>query len=67
MAELISIREAAEQVNLSYPQIANLARNGKIKGRKSGHIWLIDLESLKEYMKEMAELGEKKHGVRGKK
>lgn len=61
MESLVTIREAVPQSTLSYQQISNLARKGKIKGRKSGSIWLIDLESLKEYEKLMEELGPKKH------
>ena len=61
MAELISIREAAQNASISYQQISNLARAGRIRAKKSGNVWLVDPNSLKEYLKEMEELGNKKH------
>lgn len=61
MAEMISIREAAQTAPISYQQISNLARSGRIKARKSGNMWLVDPDSLKEYLQEMEELGNKKH------
>lgn len=57
----VSIREATEHSILSYQQISALARKGKIKARKTGSVWLIDLESLKEHEEEMERLGPKKH------
>ncbi len=61
MDSYITIREAVPLSTLSYQQISNLARNGKIKSRKSGSVWLINLESLKDYEAEMEALGNKKH------
>ena len=61
MDSYITIREAVPQSSLSYQQISNLARKGKIKSRKSGNVWLINLESLKEHEAEMEKLGSKKH------
>jgi hypothetical protein len=61
MDSFITIREAVPQSTLSYQQISNLARKGKIKARKSGSVWLINLESLKAYEAEMVKLGNKKH------
>jgi hypothetical protein len=61
MPKEITIREAVSQSTLSYQQISNLARKGRIKSRKSGSVWIIDIESLEEYEQEMAELGNKKH------
>lgn len=61
MENYVSIREATSTSTLSYQHIASLARNKKINSRKSGNVWLIDLESLKEHEKQMAVLGSKKH------
>ena len=57
----VSIAEASTQSSFSYPHISYLVRHAKINGRKSGNIWLVDLESLKEYERGMQELGSKKH------
>lgn len=57
----VSIREATEHSNLSYQQISALARKNLIKARKTGSVWLIDLDSLKEHEEEMERLGPKKH------
>lgn len=64
---MVSITEAKEHSSLSYKQIANLARKGQIRARKTGNIWLIDLDSLKEHELEMARLGSKKHSPHGTK
>lgn len=61
MAEMISIREASINAPISYQQIGNLARSGRIRARKSGNTWLVDPDSLKEYLEEMEKLGNKKH------
>lgn len=61
MAELVSISEAREHSELSHEQIANLARKGKIKARKSNKIWLVDVDSLQTYEERMKELGTAKH------
>jgi len=61
MVELVSVAEAAEHSQYTHEYIAALVRKGKIKGRKSGIIWLVDLESLKAYEAEMEELGPRKH------
>jgi hypothetical protein len=61
VSTFISIREAAEKSNTSYQHIGNLLRAQKINGRKSGNMWIVDLESLQEYEAKMRELGSKKH------
>jgi len=61
MDNYVSIREATSVSTLSYQHISTLARSKKIKARKSGNVWLVELESLKEYEKSMEELGSKKH------
>jgi hypothetical protein len=37
-----------------------LLRQGTVKGRKVGRIWLVDLDDLRRYEQEMKELGTKK-------
>jgi hypothetical protein len=61
MAELITVTEAAPQSSYSHVHIVHLVRTQKIRGRKSGTVWLVDLDSLKEYEKKMEELGPAKH------
>jgi hypothetical protein len=61
MATFVSIREASERSNTSYQHIGNLVRAQKINGRKSGNMWIVDLESLQEYEAKMRELGPQKH------
>lgn len=62
MENYVSIREATTQSSFSYAHVSYLVRHEKINGRKSGNVWLVDLESLKEYERDMQELGSKKHG-----
>ena len=61
MITWVSIAEAATQSSFSYAHISYLVRHQKINGRKSGNIWLVDLDSLKNYEAKMAELGKQKH------
>ena len=61
MITWVSIAEAATHSSFSYAHISYLVRHQKINGRKSGSIWLVDLDSLKKYEAEMAELGKQKH------
>ena len=60
MSELVLITIAVQKTGYSTPHIALLLRQGKIKGEKIGGIWLVDLDSLKEYEASMKELGSKK-------
>lgn len=66
MAEMITIAEAKEQLDLSHQQIAQLARTGRIIGRKSRNVWLVDLESLQAYEQKMKELGPAKYNPTSK-
>ncbi len=61
MAELITVTEAAPQSLYSHVHITHLVRTQKVRGRKSGTVWLVDLDSLKEYEEKMAKLGSAKH------
>lgn len=60
MANLVLIEQAVKESSYDRTYISYLARKGFIKGEKHGGTWLIDLESLKEYEKEMQEAGTKK-------
>jgi len=64
MATLVTISEAAEATGFSHEHLAWLARKKRIAGRKAGGIWLLELESLKEYERKMKELGPHKHNPR---
>jgi hypothetical protein len=57
---LVTIAEAKVYSSYSHEHLTWLVRTGKVKGRKSGNIWLIDLDDLKVYETRMAELGTKK-------
>jgi excisionase family DNA binding protein len=58
---VVTVTEAANETSLSHEHITYLARNGKISARKAAGVWLIELESLKEYLQKMKELGTQKH------
>jgi hypothetical protein len=57
---LVTIAEATTQSEYSHEHIKYLVRTGKIEGRKSGGVWLVDLDSLKAYEQKMKELGPQK-------
>lgn len=60
MANLVLIDQAAKESQYDRNHIRYLARKGFIKGEQHGRIWLIDLESLKEYEDKMKTEGTKK-------
>lgn len=60
MPNLVLIDQAVKESNYDRNHIRYLARKGFIKGEKHGAIWLIDLDSLKEYEAAMKEAGTKK-------
>ncbi len=55
--EYVSVEEAAEITGYDPEYIRRLLRQNKIKAEKKGTMWWIDLESLKEYKKQMDTLG----------
>jgi hypothetical protein len=57
---LVLIEQAAQESEYHPNHIRYLVRKGFIKGDKHGGIWLVDLDSLKEYEKRMNEEGTKK-------
>lgn len=61
MGELVTIAEAVTHSEYSHEHIAWLVRTGKVSGRKSGNVWLVNLESLRAYETKMKELGTQKH------
>jgi hypothetical protein len=61
MPTFITIGEATTQSSYSHAHISWLVRTGKIKGKKSGAIWLVDTEDLQAYERRMEELGVHKH------
>ncbi len=61
MANYVTIAEAASESSYSHVHLSWLLRKGKIAGRKSATLWLVDLDSLKEYEAKMNELGTLKH------
>lgn len=60
MGELVLIHQAAQQSQYTTRHISLLLRQGKIAGRKEGRIWLVDIDDLRRYEAEMAEVGSKK-------
>jgi hypothetical protein len=64
MANLVSIGEAQKHSSYSYAHLLYLAKEGKVSGRKSGNVWLIDLDSLVAYEQRMKDLGTQKHDPR---
>ena len=60
MVDLVLVTEAAEHSQYSEPHIRLLVRTHKVKGKKQGGIWLVDLDDLKRYEQEMLAIGSKK-------
>jgi excisionase family DNA binding protein len=61
--EWVSVKEAAELSGYSPQYVRRIMRQGKVKAGKMGGIqeWLIDEQSLREYVKAMKSLGTDKH------
>lgn len=49
MSTEITIKEAAEQLNISEQRIRTLCRTNELKARKLGSSWVIDASSLRNY------------------
>jgi hypothetical protein len=60
MGELVLVTVATQKTGYSPPHITLLLRQGKVAGEKVGGVWLVDLDSLKQYEATMNELGPKK-------
>lgn len=52
---LITTKDAGELSGYTSDYLARLARSGKIAGRRIGHSWLIDSESLKHFVEEQGD------------
>ena len=61
MPNYVLIAEAAEESSYTTQHISLLLRQGRVSGRKVGRIWLVDLDDLQRYEKEMTELGSQKY------
>jgi hypothetical protein len=57
MPNFVLIAQAVEESGYTARHISLLLRQGTIKGKKVGRIWLVDLDDLKRYEREMNELG----------
>lgn len=61
MPNLMLVEQAAKESQYHPDHIRYLARKGLIRGEKHGGIWLVDLDSLKEYESVMNAEGTQKH------
>lgn len=61
MANLVLVDQAAQISEYDKDHIRYLARKGFIRGEKHGRIWLVDLDSLKEYESRMKLEGTSKY------
>ncbi len=46
----VSIKKAQEILPLSRPTYTKLLKDGEIRGKNTGKKWLIDVESIHDYM-----------------
>ena len=60
MGQLVLVSQAVEESDYSEPHIRLLLRQGRVKGEKQRGIWMVDIDDLKRYEKEMDEVGTKK-------
>ena len=61
MSDLIPISEALRYTKYSHDHVRYLIKNNLVIGKKFGHIWTVDLDSLLEYEKQMDRVGKAKH------
>lgn len=57
----ISARRAAEICSYTRDYIGQLARSGKVSGKRIGNLWYVRLEDLNSYRKEIETLPKKSH------
>lgn len=50
--DVITLAEAADLFPLAYSTLAEAAREGRIKARKSGDVWLTTREAIEEAIRE---------------
>ena len=60
LADYVTADEAAEIAGYHVNYIRRLMRAHKIKGRKAGLVWLIERESLHQYLARIEALGAQK-------
>jgi excisionase family DNA binding protein len=46
----LTTMEASQRFGRSDSQIRRLLETGKVRGKKFGHVWLVEIASLDEYM-----------------
>ena len=61
LADYITADEAADISGYDVQHVRRLMRAHKIKGRKAGQVWLIERDSLREYLAKVKALGTKKY------
>lgn len=52
-SNFISSKEASERFGYTPDYVSKLAREGKVRGHKSGHAWFVDPESLEVFIREV--------------
>lgn len=57
----VGTKEAAAITGYSEAWMRRLAKDGRIKARKVGRDWLLDLAELAAYQRRMSDLGTQKH------
>jgi excisionase family DNA binding protein len=50
----LTTMEAAQRFGRSDSQIRRLLESGKVRGKKFGHVWLVEIASLEHYMEHYA-------------
>jgi hypothetical protein len=67
MSNLVLVSQAERASAYSAGHIRYLVGKGFVSGKKEGGIWLVDLDDLKRYERQMEELGDQKFDpTRGK-
>jgi len=59
MERWLSVSQAAKQWEKSAVYIRKMVRNGRIKGQKVGNTWVVDEDSIKEFMASERKVGRK--------
>ncbi len=67
MDSWVTVSEAALLSIYSREHISYLIRKGLVNAQRRGAIWLVDMESLKQYEEKMQSLGPAKHTPKNEK
>lgn len=62
MADWITTDEAAEISGYHINYLRQLIRKNKIAAEKKGRDWWVDKDSLRDYMNEAQDAGDRRHG-----